>query len=216
RTSLALALLTGKPFQLTNIRANRAKPGLQPQHLMCVRAAAAVGQATVRGASLHSNALDFEPGEVAPGKYTFPIGTAGATSLVLHTLYLPLAFRACIPSEITITGGTHVTHSPSFHCLETTGRGYMDHIGLRVGVQIRHPRFYPRGGGVLVAHVQPCAAIRGFRLGDVPPVRNASVLSAVARLPENVAKRQARRAAYRLQQAGITAEVREETWDAGP
>jgi RNA 3'-terminal phosphate cyclase (ATP) len=40
RTSLALSLITGRPFHLRNIRAGRAKPGLQAQHLMCVNEAA--------------------------------------------------------------------------------------------------------------------------------------------------------------------------------
>src|SRR5206468_4664899 len=88
RTSLALSLLTQQPFHLRNVRAKRSKPGLQPQHLMSVRAAATVGQAEVRGASLGSTDLVFEPGTVVPGKYQFAIGTAGATGLALHALYL--------------------------------------------------------------------------------------------------------------------------------
>src|ERR671935_1885631 len=79
RTSLALSLLTGRAFHLRNIRAGRAKPGLQPQHLMSVRAAAEIGQAQLRGASRDSSDLVFEPGEVRGGKYHFAIGTAGAT-----------------------------------------------------------------------------------------------------------------------------------------
>src|SRR3954451_23476877 len=86
RSSLALSLLTGKPFKLRRIRANRKpKPGLRPQHLASVRAAAKIGQAKVPGAVVGSSQLTFEPGEVKPGNYRFDIGTAGATSLVLHT-----------------------------------------------------------------------------------------------------------------------------------
>src|SRR5438105_8712491 len=91
RTSLALSLLTGKSFRLRNIRARRPKPGLHPQHLMSVQAAARVGNARTLGATLHSSDLVFEPGTIVPGKYHFDIGTAGATGLVLQTLYLPLA-----------------------------------------------------------------------------------------------------------------------------
>lgn len=40
RTSLALSLVTGKPFRIYNVRARRAKPGLQRQHLTAVNAAA--------------------------------------------------------------------------------------------------------------------------------------------------------------------------------
>src|ERR1700751_5682639 len=79
RTSLALSLLTGKGFHLRNVRAGRARPGLQPQHLMSGRAAAEVGQAQTRGASRGSSDLVFEPGQVRPGRYRFDIGTAGAT-----------------------------------------------------------------------------------------------------------------------------------------
>src|SRR5215210_5288181 len=125
RTSLALSLLTGKPFHLRHVRARRSKPGLQPQHLQCVEAAAAIGQAKLRGASIGSTDLTFEPGEVRPGNFRFDIGTAGATSLVLHTVYLPLALRAATPCEVTLVGGTHVTHSPSYHFLEATWGSYL-------------------------------------------------------------------------------------------
>src|SRR6266480_7126773 len=77
RTSLALSLLTGQAFHLKNIRARRAKPGLQPQHLMSVRAAAEIGQTQLRGASRDSSDLVFDPGPVKSGKYHFAIGTAG-------------------------------------------------------------------------------------------------------------------------------------------
>ncbi|MDT5261534.1 MAG: 3-terminal phosphate cyclase, partial [Acidobacteriota bacterium] len=43
RTSLALSLITGKPFRAKNVRARRDKPGLQRQHLTAVTAAAAIG-----------------------------------------------------------------------------------------------------------------------------------------------------------------------------
>src|SRR6266478_4674208 len=130
RTSLALSLLTGRGFHLSNVRAGRPKPGLQPQHLQSVRAAAALSQARLRGAALRSTDLVFEPGPVASGKYRFDIGTAGATGLVLHTVYLPLALRGDGPSELTLTGGTHVKTSPSFHFLDGTWRPYLDHCGL--------------------------------------------------------------------------------------
>src|SRR5437870_4254055 len=167
RTSLALALLTGRAFHLRNVRSRRPKPGLQAQHLMSVRAAAAIGQASVRGASLGSGDLVFEPGDVTPGTYTFPIGTAGATGLVLHTVYLPLALRTDAPSEITLQGGTHVTTSPCFHFLEITWRAYLEHLGLRIGLKLVRPGFYPRGGGVIRGHIQPCSPLLGLKLENV-------------------------------------------------
>src|SRR5207244_5116741 len=107
RSSLALSLLTGKPFRLRKVRANRLpKPGLRPQHLASVRAAAKIGRAKVTGDVVGSNQLTFEPGPVTPGGYHFNIGTAGATALVLHTVYLPLALAGG-PSDVVLEGGTH-------------------------------------------------------------------------------------------------------------
>ncbi|MCI0680734.1 MAG: hypothetical protein L0Y71_01405, partial [Gemmataceae bacterium] len=69
RTSLALSLITGKPFHLRHVRAGRDKPGLQPQHLMSVQAAATISNAATRGATRGSTDLVFEPGPVQAGTY---------------------------------------------------------------------------------------------------------------------------------------------------
>lgn len=52
RTALTLSLLTGRPFRMTRIRANRDKPGLRPQHKTAVDAAAELGGAEVVGATV--------------------------------------------------------------------------------------------------------------------------------------------------------------------
>jgi RNA 3'-terminal phosphate cyclase (ATP) len=215
RSSLALSLLTGRPFRLRNIRARRSKPGLQPQHLMSVKAAAEVGSAQLRGASLGSTTLDFEPGEVKGGEYRFRIGTAGATGLVLHTVYLPLAL-ASSASSVVIEGGTHVPHSPSFHFLERTWRPYISLLGIDIQVRLERPGFYPRGGGRIEAIFNPKGVPRAFNPGDHKAVTEVRVLSGVAGLPEHVRRRQAKRAADRLAERGLAVEVHEETWPGGP
>jgi RNA 3'-terminal phosphate cyclase (ATP) len=216
RTSLALALVTGRSFHLRNIRIGRRRPGLQPQHLACVRAAAAVGRAQIRGATLDSTELVFEPGQVAPGNYRFAIGTAGATGLVLQTVCLPLALRAGALSEVVVEGGTHVPASPCFHFLEVTWRGYLRLLGMEVRLRLHRPGFYPRGGGVVEAQVPPCPRLRGLHLPARGAVTTATGFSAVAGLPEHIARRQARQAAGRLEQAGLRVDIREETWAGGP
>lgn len=216
RSALTLSLLTGKAFRLRKVRANRKpRPGLQPQHLMCVRAAARIGGATTRGDSVGSSDLTFEPGPVRPGKYQFAIGTAGATSLVLHTVYLPLAL-AGEPSEVTVEGGTHNEHAPCYHFLETTWRAYLKRLGLGVSMSMTRPGFYPRGGGQIFAHIQPAPGIRPLQLAGPTKIESAAVVSAVAGLPEHVANRQARRATVRLRDAGLDPEVTHEEWPGGP
>jgi RNA 3'-terminal phosphate cyclase (ATP) len=216
RTSLSLSLLTGQAFHLRNVRARRAKPGLQPQHLMSVRAAAQVGQAQLRGATLQSSDLVFEPGPIVAGKYHSAIGTAGATGLVLQTVYLPLALGAGASSEVVLQGGTHVKAAPCFHFLDVTWRAYLERLGFRLKLRLIRPGFYPRGGGVVEAHIQPAPRPHGLLLREAHDVKKAIGFSAVAGLPEEIARRQARRAAHRLRAAGIEAHIREETWDGGP
>ncbi len=216
RSALALSLITGKPFHLFKIRAKRRpKPGLRPQHLMCVRAAAKIGGANLRGASVASSDLTFEPGTVQAGPYSFAIGTAGSTSLVLHTVYLPLALAAG-PSEVVIEGGTHNEKAPCFHFLNETWRAYLNRLGLNLSLEMTRPGFYPRGGGRIVARIEPCQAIRPLQLTGPAKVTVARVRSVVAGLPESVAKRQARRALVRLRDAGFEPEVVEEEWPGGP
>jgi RNA 3'-terminal phosphate cyclase (ATP) len=215
RTSLALSLITGRPFHLRNIRAGRSKPGLQPQHLAGVRAAASIGKAELRGASLGSSDLQFVPGPVQSGKYRFEIGTAGATGLLLHAIYLPLAVRGESPSELTLVGGTHVSTSPCYHFLDVTWRRYLQACGLSLSLRMLRPGFYPRGGGTVLVNIQPSPHLKGLRLRERGPIR-ATGFSAVAGLPENIARRQARRAIYRLKHAGLDVDIEEQTWDGGP
>jgi RNA 3'-terminal phosphate cyclase (ATP) len=215
RTSLALSLITKKPFHLRHIRARRSKPGLQPQHLMSVQAAAAIGQARLRGAILNSVDLVFEPGEVTPGEYRFSIRTAGATGLVLHTVYLPLAL-APGSSVVTVEGGTHVKASPCYDFLQATWRAYLGELGLGVDLRLLRPGFYPRGGGAIQARLSGDAQPRSLALTDLDAVEEVVVISAVAGLPESIAERQAERASQRLQQQRIRANIRRETWTGGP
>ncbi|HEY8504812.1 MAG TPA: RNA 3'-terminal phosphate cyclase [Gemmataceae bacterium] len=216
RSSLALALVTGKPFRMVHIRARRPKPGLQPQHLTAVRAAAEVGRARLRGDAIGSQELTFEPGGVEPGNYRFAIGTAGATGLVLQTVYLPLAWKAGGVSEVILEGGTHVMASPCYHFLAVTWRRYLERMGMRVELDLDRPGFYPRGGGRVRARVFPCGAVRGLSLTSCPPVTTARGFSAVAGLPEHIARRQARRATVRLADGGIEAAITLEQWQGGP
>ena len=214
RTSLALSLITRQPFHLRNIRAGRAKPGLQAQHLMCVKAAAAIGSAKVRGDKLGCSDLVFEPGEVVPGAYRFKIGTAGATSLVVHTVYLPLAL-AVGASTIDVEGGTHVKASPCFHFLDRTWAVYMRALGIAIEVNLERCGFYPRGGGLIRAIVQSSPDLRSFHGLTTTAITKAIVVSGSSGLPSHVAERLAERASERVAEMGLAVETCVEQWQGG-
>ena len=208
RTALSLAVALNRPVTITNVRAGRPRPGLQPQHLTAVRALAAVSDAEVDGAELRSTALRFVPRGIRGGTYRFEIGTAGAVSLVFQALLLPLAL-AEEPSRLTLTGGTHVTWSPPFHYLAETFLPALAGMGIRAEATLPRWGWHPRGGGEVEATIAPTprTALRGF----VAETRDEDVairgLSAVSHLPRSIAERQRRRAAERLAAGGVAAEI---------
>lgn len=116
RTSLALAMITGKTLRMDGIRAGRAKPGLRRQHLACVEAAAQLCNAEVRGAELGSQRLDFTPHSISGGELRIDIGSAGSTMLVVQTI-LVAAIAAKQPLRAVIVGGTHNPLAPPFDFL---------------------------------------------------------------------------------------------------
>ncbi|MGH8354825.1 MAG: RNA 3'-terminal phosphate cyclase, partial [Pseudomonas sp.] len=99
RSALSLSMVSGRPFRIHNIRAQRSRPGLLRQHLTAVQAAAQVCAAHTEGAQLGSQRLSFRPGPIQAGDYRFTIGTAGSCTLVLQTL-LPALLRAPGPSRV--------------------------------------------------------------------------------------------------------------------
>jgi RNA 3'-terminal phosphate cyclase (ATP) len=198
RTSLALAILTQTPIHLHSIRAGRSKPGLQPQHLQAVQAAASICGGQVQGAALHSRELFFEPGEIHAGRYRFDIGTAGSAPLVFQTVFLPLSY-AKEATTVTIIGGTHVPHSPCYHYLERQWLPMMHSLGFRARISLEQAGFIPQGGGIINAHIRPVRTVAPLtRLvpGSLLRVRG---VTAAANLEAAIARRQKLQALRRLE-----------------
>jgi RNA 3'-terminal phosphate cyclase (ATP) len=128
-----------------------------------------------------------------------------------------LILRGKSTSRITITGGTHVSNSPSYHFLETTWVGYLKKIGCNLQLKMLLPGFYPRGGGTIEAVLEPAAVLRPIAMTTRPEITTAGGFSAVADLPAEIAKRQAKRLAFKLQQHGeLQTHIPLERWENGP
>ena len=189
RTSLALSLVTGTPFRIEHIRAGRPKPGLLRQHLTAVHAAAAVGQAKVTGAAIGSLQLTFIPGRVTPGTYTFTVGTAGSTTLVLQTV-LPALLLASEPSTLTLAGGTHNPFAPPFDFLAQAFLPLVNRMGPQVTATLERPGFYPAGGGTCQVAIAPTARLTRLDLQARGEVRAIHARALVAKLPRSIAERE--------------------------
>ena len=191
RTSLALACITGKPLRIENIRAARRKPGLARQHLSCVRAACAICGGRSEGSALGSQTLDFTPGPVRGGDYSFDIGSAGSASLVVQTV-LPALFLADAPSTVTVTGGTHNPWAPPFDFLAETFLPAIAQAGSNAESKLIKHGFFPAGGGKISFEIQPRLkdASQAIDLCDPPEKPQIHARIYTARLPADIAHRQ--------------------------
>lgn len=212
RTSLSLSALTGRPFEMTAIRAGRSQPGLRPQHLMAVRALAAVCQAQVRGDQLGSLTLRFEPTQPPQaGAYRFDVqeaactGSAGSVTLIWQALLWPLLFAGG-PSHLTLRGGTHVPFSPPFHYMTEVGGPVLARFGAACSGQLNAWGWYPVGQGEIQATIQPCAGLSGLSL--TPPSLDVVAGVAVAsNLPSHIPQRLKGRADNLLAEMGLRSAI---------
>lgn len=204
RTALSLAVLQQRPIRIERIRAGRAKPGLMRQHLTCVKAAAAISGADVRGGELGSTTLEFVPNALVGGAQHFAIGTAGSAMLVLQTILPPL-LRADAPSRITIEGGTHNMLAPSACFFAHCFLPQLQRMGAQVDLEVEKVGLFPAGGGRIVARIAPAALhpiaidARGARVG-------IAAEALIAGVPEHVALREITRVAdrFKLRREHIT------------
>jgi RNA 3'-phosphate cyclase len=215
RTSLTLSILTGKPLRIHRIRAKRKDPGLKPQHLMSTHAAALISGGKSIGAELGSTEVLFYPASIYPGNYTLNVASvkasAGATSLIFQTIFLPLGFTTS-PSHVVLKGGTHVPWSPPADYLKEIFLPTVGPMGIRVKLENPVKGFYPIGGGTLegtIAPIQP--SLKPLRIQNRGQLTKIRILSTVANLPISIAKRQLDKAMLLLSEQDLRAQGETQT-----
>ena len=189
RSSLSLAICTGEPFRIVDIRANRDQPGLRRQHLTAVNAAARICNAEVDGAALASRALTFRPRSLRAGDYSFDIGTAGSCTLVFQTV-LPALLTATGESRVRILGGTHNNGSPPFDFLARSFLPLLARMGANVELTLESYGFYPRGGGEIRALIAPARQLDALELAERGKLLRGFAEAYVAAIPLHVAQRE--------------------------
>lgn len=237
RTALALSIVLSKPVEIINIRKGRKRGGLQPQHLTCVNACGKISDAHIEGNEIGSAFLRFRPGELKSGDFTFDVaekrGSAGATSLVLQTLLPPLICGAG-PSRLTVMGGTHIPWSPPFHYLKEVFLPVIGQMGASVKLSIDRWGWYPIGGGIVHAEIQPArekvvsrpsgqrndktrghgdtisglpGGLKGIRIEDRGRLLRIQGISAVSNLPLLIAERQRSEGVNHLKKFGVEIDI---------
>ena len=219
RTTLSLSAITARPFRLTNIRAGRRNPGLLPQHLSAVRAAAAITGAVVSGDRLGSTELRFAPSHLPrSGSYVFDVaetaerGSAGSVTLILQTLLVPLTL-ADGPSTLVLRGGTHVEWSPPFDDLVNSYFPLLRRMGYHIDAKLRRWGWYPVGGGELVCKIAAGAVDRGIsshnpiELVSRGPLQRIAGRAVAANLPAHIPQRMVDSVRASLGDLGVPVEI---------
>lgn len=189
RTALSLSMITGKPFELQNIRAGRKKPGLMRQHLVCVQASQRISNATVEGAELHSTHLHFAPQQVQAGQYEFQIGSAGSTMLVFQTL-LPALMVQDQPSQLTIHGGTHNPMAPTADFVQQAFLPALQKMGAQVEFKLEKAGFFPVGGGKVSTCISAWQDKRHFSVLARGALQSLQAFAVALNIPQDIAQRE--------------------------
>jgi RNA 3'-terminal phosphate cyclase (ATP) len=208
RLSVALAGILGEPLHIFNIRKRRRQPGLRPQHLEAVLTAANLCDATVRGASLGSQEMWFEPGKIGGGELDAQIGTAGSIPMLVMTV-LPLCAFASRPVNLhVVKGGTDVRHSPTTNYLKHVFLPVLARMGLKASLEVHKYGYYPKGMGEITLNVQPTEGLTSLKLeefGNITGIKGVSVCTFLA--DRKVAERQAREAERLLEAQAYPANI---------
>lgn len=213
RTALSLAALAGRPVRIDDIRSRRPKPGLAAQHLTAVRAAAEICQASVQGAALGSQSVSFVPTTpVRARDYVFDVSaaregaSAGAATLVLQTVVLPLAFAKGI-SHLVVRGGTHMAWSPSYEYVDTVWLPLLCRLGISATLALERTGWFPIGQGEITATIEGAegAWLRGLDLREPGRLLRIWGQAIAANLPSHIPLRMVDRARSLLQRFGVSA-----------
>lgn len=200
RISTALSVLLHKPIRVTNIRANRRKPGLAAQHVKGLELARDLCHGFLEGCSLGSKEITFFPGDFIDKKDTsikVDIETAGSVVLLLQ-VSLPIMMFSKASTSLELIGGTDVDFSPSIDYFTQVFKPFLKkHFKIDFEVDLLRRGFFPKGRGIVKVRVdgnqiaKPLPPITNFtRAGDyVHSVTGTCFVSGV--LDINVAHRAA-------------------------
>ena len=198
RTSISLAALTMNSIRITDIRAGRPKPGLKKQHLAGIKLAGKLVNAEIIGAEIGSKEVEFVPKKRTHGKFSQDVGTAGSLSLLLQAV-LPPAALSPEPVQFNLKGGTDVAWSPPIDYMSHVFAWALEKMGPRTEFDVHRRGHYPRGGGEVLASIEPVKHISPLKMVEFGELKYIRGISHCVRLPSHVARRQAKSAEERLQ-----------------
>jgi RNA 3'-phosphate cyclase len=209
RFAVAFAALLGRELRVVRARAGRPQPGLRPQHVAAVRAAAELCGGRAEGLAVGARAFEFFPGpRLRGGRHGFDIGTAGSATMLALGI-LPVACLAEEPSVLRIRGGVFQDFAPSPHHLQHVLAPLLARMGARVELRLVRAGYVPGGAGEIELRVEPApGGLAALRLPAPGVARRVRGVAFSSHLEERrVSERMAEVCASRLGAAGLAAEI---------
>jgi RNA 3'-terminal phosphate cyclase (ATP) len=209
RDAIPFCILTGQEIHLRNIRAKRDKPGLRPQHLKALEAAASLCGGQLEGGIVGSREIRFHPGKVIKGgTFEWDIGTAGSAAMLALSL-LPLGLFADSASTYRLTGGLFQDFAPSLFHLKHVLLPTVRKMGVQAEVRIIQPGYVPKGGGKIELQIAPLkGALKPLNLVSQGQVRSVRGIALASHLKErDVSRRMKGECERALKGKGFVTEI---------
>ena len=207
RNAVAISVLTKKPIEITNIRANRLNPGIKPQHYAAIKIIRKLCNAEISGLNIGSSSLTFSPGEITGGEYDFDIGTSGSIILVFQACML-CSLKTKTPIIIRVIGGTDVKWSPSWDYFKHVFLPIMEKMGLQLSSHLIRRGYYPKGGGEVVLTINPLKEIQPLQIDKKREFTTVEGIINIANLPEHISERMKRTAIKTLFKKNLQASLK--------
>ncbi len=207
RTSIALSSLLKKQVRIFNIRANRPKPGLAPQHFTGIKAMCDLCSARAEGLAIGSKEVFFSPNKIKAGRYEIDIKTAGSISLILQTTLLPCMFAEG-DVELLIKGGTDVKFAPPIDYIKNVLVAILRKMGADIKIEVIRRGYYPKGGGIVKVLVKPVDMLKPLELVDRGRFIGIEGVAHSLNLPCHIVEREASSASRILEKNGFKADIK--------
>ena len=206
RTAVSLSAVTKTPVEISNIRSNRPKPGIKPQHYTAIKLIKDLCNAETEGLEIGSSKLTFTPGEIKGREFKFDIGTAGSIVLVCQTCILSLVDT---PNKVKIKvrGGTDAKWAPSWDYFEHVFLPLVRNMGINVKENLISRGYYPRGGGEAEITVNPSVEIKPASYEVSPKFSSVEGIVHQANLPDHVGTRIKHAAIKQLMKNNLKADI---------
>jgi len=202
RTAISLSAITGKPVEVTGIRAKRLNPGLRPQHLTAIKIVGDLFHAKVENLQVGAEWVRFAPSDrFGGGSLKVDVGTAGSIPMILMTV-VPAVSLSNNSLSIELVGGTDVKASPTIDYVRHVVAGAYRNIGIKFSADVLKRGYYPKGGGVVQSSIEPCKSPGTIELLNGREVE-PKITSVCSQLPLHVAERQTTSALLALEKKGI-------------